>query len=47
MDLLIMFSFHASGRHELFGDPDADYQAALDRHYREAPPAGWQENYER
>ena len=25
---------------ELFGDPDADYQAALDRHYNEGPPAG-------
>jgi hypothetical protein len=29
---------------ELFGDPDADYQAALDRHYAEGAPAGWQEN---
>ena len=25
---------------ELFGDPDADYQAALDRHYSEGAPAG-------
>ena len=30
---------------ELFGDPDADYQAALDRHYSEGAPAGWQENF--
>lgn len=30
---------------ELFGDPDADYQAALDRHYNEGAPAGWQEEY--
>jgi hypothetical protein len=29
----------------LFGDPDADYQAALDRHYRQGPPAGWQQTY--
>jgi hypothetical protein len=30
---------------ELFGDPDADYQAALDRHYRDGAPAGWDEDY--
>ncbi|CAM3200512.1 hypothetical protein BST27_22910 [Mycobacterium intermedium] len=30
---------------ELFGDPDADYQQALDRHYNEGPPDEWQENY--
>ncbi|HME50122.1 putative zinc-binding metallopeptidase [Mycobacterium sp.] len=30
---------------ELFGDPDADYQAALDRHYQEGPPQGWEENH--
>jgi hypothetical protein len=30
---------------ELFGDPDADYQAALDRHYERAAPAGWNENF--
>jgi hypothetical protein len=30
---------------ELFGDPDADYQAALDRHYSEGAPAGWEDNY--
>lgn len=30
---------------ELFGDADADYQAALDRHYREGAPAGWDEKY--
>jgi hypothetical protein len=29
----------------LFGDPDADYQAALDRHYQNGPPADWEENY--
>jgi hypothetical protein len=26
---------------ELFGDPNADYQAALDRHYRDGAPPGW------
>jgi hypothetical protein len=30
---------------ELFGDPDADYQAALDRHYREGAPAGWDQTF--
>jgi hypothetical protein len=30
---------------ELFGDPDADYQEALDRHYREGAPSGWDESY--
>ncbi len=30
---------------ELYGDADADYQAALDRHYQNGPPADWEENY--
>lgn len=30
---------------ELFGNPDADYQAALDRHYARGAPEGWQQNY--
>jgi hypothetical protein len=30
---------------ELFGDPDADYQAALDRHYNEGPPPDWKKDY--
>jgi hypothetical protein len=30
---------------ELFGDPDADYQQALDRHYREGVPPGWRETF--
>jgi hypothetical protein len=29
----------------LFGDPDADYQAALDRHYSQGAPAGWPNEY--
>ena len=29
----------------LFGDPDADYQAAVDRHYSQGAPAGWQQSY--
>jgi hypothetical protein len=30
---------------ELFGDPDADYQAALDRHYSEGTPPGWKKDF--
>ncbi|WP_420845281.1 zinc-binding metallopeptidase family protein [Nocardia arizonensis] len=30
---------------KLFGDADADYQAALDRHYSEGAPSGWEADY--
>ncbi|MFZ3268075.1 MAG: putative zinc-binding metallopeptidase [Mycobacterium sp.] len=30
---------------DLYGDPDADYQAALDRHYSEGAPEGWKKNF--
>lgn len=30
---------------DLFGDPDTNYQQALDRHYREGAPAGWDERF--
>ncbi len=30
---------------ELFGDETQDYAAAIDRHYREGPPASWRESY--
>jgi hypothetical protein len=30
---------------ELFGDPDTDYQDALDRHYNEGAPPGWKDTY--
>ena len=30
---------------ELFGDETADYQAEIDRHYAEGPPAGWETTY--
>jgi hypothetical protein len=29
----------------LFGDPDLDYQAAIDRHYSQGAPAGWEDTY--
>jgi hypothetical protein len=30
---------------ELYGDPEADYQEALDRHYNEGASPGWEENF--
>lgn len=30
---------------ELFGDANADYQEALDRHYSQGAPAGWESDY--
>lgn len=30
---------------ELFGDPDADYQEALDRHYSQGAPPGWDKQF--
>lgn len=30
---------------KLFGDPDLDYQEALDRHYSQGAPEGWEDNY--
>ncbi|MCB1348691.1 MAG: putative zinc-binding metallopeptidase [Paracoccaceae bacterium] len=29
----------------LFGDEEADYRAALDRHYSNGPPEGWRDNF--
>jgi len=30
---------------ELYGDADADYQQALERHYEQGPPRDWEESY--
>lgn len=30
---------------DLFGDPDTDYRAALDRHYNNGAPRGWEQTY--
>jgi hypothetical protein len=30
---------------DLFGDAEADYQEALDRHYSQGAPSGWKKNY--
>jgi hypothetical protein len=34
-----------AGAVALFGDPAADYQAAVDRHYRDGAPAGWEDDF--
>jgi hypothetical protein len=36
---------HSARFKDLFGDPNADYQAALDRHYRSGAPAGWEQTF--
>jgi hypothetical protein len=36
---------YLAGFTELFGDADEDYQAALDRHYRQGPPEGWEQDF--
>ncbi|MGA9871063.1 MAG: putative zinc-binding metallopeptidase [Rhodococcus sp. (in: high G+C Gram-positive bacteria)] len=36
---------HRAEFEELFGDPDTDYQAALDRHYNEGAPDNWPKKY--
>ena len=36
---------YEDGFRELFGDPDADYQAALDRHYADGPPPNWEQSF--
>lgn len=36
---------HLARFNELFGDPDADYQDALDRHYSEGAPEGWHDTF--
>lgn len=36
---------HRARFEELFGNPDDDYQAALDRHYNDGPPDNWKHDY--
>ncbi|MBY6707291.1 putative zinc-binding metallopeptidase [Rhodococcus sp. BP-241] len=43
--VLIGSGEHRARFEELFGNPDDDYQAALDRHYSEGAPDGWKKNY--
>jgi hypothetical protein len=43
--LIAPFTDYVERFNELFGDHEADYSAALDRHYSEGAPEGWQKNY--
>ncbi|MBI3227913.1 MAG: putative zinc-binding metallopeptidase [Mycolicibacterium cosmeticum] len=43
--LIAPVAAYAEQFEELFGDPDADYQEALDRHYNDGPPADWKRDY--
>jgi hypothetical protein len=44
-DLLVRDGGKLDACRALFGDDSQDYQAALDRHYAEGPPANWQEHF--
>ena len=43
--LITPSSDHLARFNELFGDPDADYQEALDRHYSQGAPRGWKKRF--
>ncbi|WP_186012047.1 zinc-binding metallopeptidase family protein [Burkholderia gladioli] len=44
-DRLIVGSVWQEAFRERFGDERADYQAALDAHYQNGAPAGWEDSY--
>jgi hypothetical protein len=44
-DVLVRDGGRLEGFRELFGDERADYEEALEAHYREGPPAGWQDRF--
>jgi hypothetical protein len=44
-DVLIRDSDQLGPFRELFGDPDKSYEAELERHYKQGPPADWQESF--
>jgi len=44
-DVLVRDGGQVDAFRALFGDESADYGAALDRHYREGAPAGWQDSH--
>jgi hypothetical protein len=44
-DTLIKDSPWLTECRELFGDDSEDYAAALERHYSEGPPVGWQDHF--
>jgi hypothetical protein len=44
-DVLIRDTGERGPFRELFGDPDASYEAELERHYKSGPPANWQDSF--
>ncbi|MBD1400493.1 zinc-binding metallopeptidase family protein [Pelovirga terrestris] len=44
-DRLIRNTPHLGECRNLFGDDNMDYSAALEQHYQQGAPSGWQENY--
>lgn len=43
--VLVAAPEHRQRFEERFGDPDADYQEALDRHYNDGTPPGWEDRF--
>ncbi len=44
-DVLVRDTKELAPFRELFGDPNKDYDAELQRHYREGPPSDWQTSF--
>jgi hypothetical protein len=44
-EVLISDTVHLPEFIELFGDPELDYQAALDKHYADGAPSGWRGDF--
>ena len=44
-EVLVDRAGHTAAFRALFGDETADYAAALQRHYAEEPPAGWEQEH--
>ncbi|MBR0755646.1 putative zinc-binding peptidase [Bradyrhizobium jicamae] len=44
-DLLVRDGGQLEACRSLFGDDSQDYQATLERHYRDGPPSDWQDRY--
>jgi hypothetical protein len=44
-DLLVDTDAERDGYRALFGDESQDYSAALQRHYTQGPPPGWQQSF--
>ena len=44
-DALVADRGHTGSFRTLFGDETEDYSAAMDRHYRDGAPAGWQASF--